>query len=78
LSPSFEFLKELTKQQKSDLYKTKGAVAIAKWFPFWGGFCPCRVIACKWDPRRKGPKFIQRLVAKQKARVKAVGDNGCK
>ncbi len=19
---------------------SKGAVAIAKWFPFWGGFCP--------------------------------------
>jgi hypothetical protein len=28
--------------------------------------------------KKDGPKFMQRLVAKQKARVKAVGDNGCK
>ena len=29
------------------------------------------MIACKWDTRRKeGSKFMQRLVAKQKARVK--------
>ena len=29
-------------------------------------------------PKKEGPKFIQCLAAKQKARVKAVGDNGCK
>ena len=57
---------------------SKGAMAIAKWFPFWGGFCPMPGDCLQMGPKKEGPKFIQCLAAKQMARVKAVGDNGRK